>query len=200
VLYFLSAATGYILGSINFGIILTKLMYKKDIRNMGSGNAGATNALRNFGVFFAILVFFCDMLKGLAAVYLTRLFANGDRTLFLLAGVFAVIGHLYPIFFKFKGGKGVATTSGVMIASAPVLAPYLFGLFIVISIATRYISLASICSVILYPILVYFICGRSIEQTVFAAILAVLVVFMHITNIKRLLKGTERKVSLKKNK
>ncbi len=199
-LFFLSAATGYILGSLNFGIILTKLFYKKDIRNMGSGNAGATNALRNFGIYFAILVFFFDMLKGLAAVYLSKMFAKGDQTLFLLAGVFAVIGHLYPVFFRFRGGKGVATTSGVMIAAEPILAPYLFGMFILISLVTRYVSLASICSVILYPILVYFFCGRSIEQTVFAAILAVLVIFVHRQNIVRLVKGTERKVSLKKKK
>lgn len=196
-LYLASITIGYFLGSFNFGIILSKIIHKQDIRKMGSGNAGATNALRNFGPAFAILVFFFDMLKGVAAVLITKLFYGGNDTLYLLAGLFAVIGHLYPIYYKFKGGKGVATTSGVVIIVEPVVASILFGILFLISFASRYISLASVCAITLYPILVYFIYDNSIEKTIFAAIIALLVIFKHRSNIRRLIKGEENKISLK---
>lgn len=201
-MYYLMLPLAYLVGGINFGIIISKLFYKEDVRKSGSGNAGATNMLRRFGKLPAALVFIGDMIKGAGVVLLAGWATGHDEKLLyvvLAAGFLTVIGHIYPLYFKFKGGKGVATTLGVVLAVEPVAAAVLLGVFLIIAITTKYISLGSIISAILLPVsmflLPYFRGEPVLPRVLFGAVLAVLVIFMHRQNIARLLKGTENKIS-----
>lgn len=189
-------AIPYLLGSLNFAIIFSRLFYRDDIRKYGSGNAGMTNMLRTYGKLPALATLACDMLKGAVAVVIGSLIfsAWGEA----IAGLFVVLGHMFPCFYKFKGGKGVATTAMVVLATNPLVFVILLAIFLIIVIGTKFVSLGSIMCVMIYPYLLSkFEIGPSVLSGI---IIAALVIFMHRSNIKRLLAGTEAKISLKGNK
>ncbi len=205
--YILVSLIAYVLGSISFSVLITKKLAGFDVREKGSGNAGSTNVLRTAGKKAAILTLVCDILKGVLAVVVAvvaGIIVDGvDKALLVqLAAIFAVVGHTFPVFFKFKGGKGVATALGVLI-----IVNYQIGLIcllfaLVLMIATRIVSLGSIMAAVLYPILTLFIHDNYIVEGnyfLFSLILAAIVIFNHRTNLKRLLEGKENKLSFKKS-
>ncbi len=188
--YILAALSGYLLGSINSAVIISKLK-GTDIRTVGSGNAGATNILRTFGKGAAALVFLIDILKGVAAVLLCRLLF--DEYAGYLGGLCAVLGHNYPLYFGFRGGKGIVTSLAVMLVVSPMLALISFGAGILIIAVTRYVSLGSIVGSLLFCALAVF-GDYDMWFQLFAGIISLLAVYRHRENIKRLVKGTERKL------
>lgn len=188
--YVLSALIGYLLGSINSAVIISK-MKGKDIRTVGSGNAGATNILRTFGKGAAGLVFLIDILKGVVAVLIGRAI-GGDYGSYL-GGFLAVIGHNFPVYFGFRGGKGIVTSLAVMLTVAPTEALFGLVLAIVVIYVTRYVSLGSILGSLSFGILAV-IRGDDMWFRIFAICTALLAVLRHTGNIKRLVKGTERKL------
>ena len=199
--YILSAAAAYLLGSLSFGIIFSKAKYKKDIRDFGSNNAGASNTLRTFGKGAAAFVFLFDALKGAVAVLLARYLLCGDANAQLcayLAMLFSAIGHMFPVFFGFRGGKGVATTCGALAALQPVTLPFVLVVFLIVLAAGKMISLASVVSAALLPIATFVLClardAPARLPTAVTAILAALVIFMHRENLRRILRGEERKL------
>ncbi|OUP24579.1 acyl-phosphate glycerol 3-phosphate acyltransferase [Gemmiger sp. An194] len=204
-----SVVIGYLLGSINFGVVVSKGLYHEDVRTKGSGNAGTTNILRTYGKKAAALTLAGDMTKGAVAVWLchwgvaalTGADVNGVYAGYL-AAIGAVCGHLWPIWFGFKGGKGIAVAAGAILASEPVVLLALLVVFFAIALATRIVSLASVTVAILYPILTLlwsWYTQRSLLFTgVCTVLMAVLVVWMHRANIQRLLNGTEYRFGEKK--
>lgn len=191
----LFAVLSYLLGAVPTGYLVFKLSERKDIRRFGSRNTGATNVLRLKGLKLAVPVVLADVLKGFLPAFLTfRLF--GDPRLALIASFLAVVGHCYPVYIRFRGGKGVATTVGA--AAALAFAPFLVSVtvFLVSVGLTRYISLSSILAVISFPIFVH-VFGGGVETVVWGIAIAVLVVFKHRGNIGRLLAGRERKLGEK---
>ncbi|MCX7842701.1 MAG: glycerol-3-phosphate 1-O-acyltransferase PlsY [Clostridia bacterium] len=192
----LAAFAGYLLGSANASLIVGKF-YGVDVRKHGSGNAGATNTLRTLGKKAAILVGLGDVLKGVAACILGLIIA-GDAGL-MAGGAGAVLGHNWPVFFGFKGGKGIFTTFAVILMMDWRIGLILLGLFIIIVAITRYISLGSVICAVLFPV-VGVLLGKNAEFIIFAALLGLLAVERHKTNISRLLNGTESKFSLSKKK
>ena len=208
VAYILITIIAYLIGSINFSIIISKKMAGFDVREKGSGNAGTTNMLRSVGKRAAALTLLCDVLKGVVAIGIAiivgKLVKDLDKALLVqLSAIAVVIGHTFPIFFQFKGGKGVATSLGVLL-----MVNWQIGLiclvFAVALIAlTRMVSLGSVGAAILYPVLVMFIhnnytVSEGSGYLIFSIILAVLVAFNHRANIKRLMNGTENRISFKK--
>lgn len=197
----ISSVWGYLLGSISSAVIVSKKLYGTDIRNHGSGNAGATNALRTMGKKAAAIVFFCDFSKGLIAVAAAKclvLFFDAPYECMLLAGFFAQLGHSFPIFFRFKGGKGVATAAGAAMGIMPLVAVILLAFFAVIAASSKIVSVASGCCASLYPLLAYFLTNKN--QTLnfaFAAACSVLIIIMHTANFARLRNGEEKPVSSK---
>ncbi len=205
---------GYLLGSINAAVIVSKTLYKSDIRDYGSGNAGTTNMLRTFGKKAAGLTFLVDLLKGIAACALATLFAmlfkGGDNVLRELcvtaAGAGAVLGHNWPVYFGFKGGKGVLTSFAIMLFIVPVPALIALAVFILVVALSRYVSLGSILAAITLPVTVFFLgdylaksVGSGISVTfLFCVFVAALLIIRHHANIGRLIKGTESKVFSKK--
>lgn len=194
----------YLLGSIPSAVWIGKKYYGIDVREHGSKNAGATNTLRVLGKKAALPVFLLDFFKGFAAVelsYLSTFYAEGDTdALFyyrLAISVAVVVGHMLPVFAGFKGGKGVATTAGVMLALQPVALLLSFITFIIIFALTRYVSLSSMVGGALFPIYIAFIFHGDTKQIVFGVVVAVLLIFTHRKNIKRLLNGTESKTTFK---
>lgn len=188
----------YLLGSINFALVISKVFYRDDIRKYGSGNAGMTNMLRTYGKAAAAFTLFCDLIKAVIAVLLGMLIFEhiGGYT----AGFFCVLGHIFPVFFKFKGGKGVATAAAMILTLNPLVFLILFTVFIIVVVTTKYVSLGSVLCMLLYPLLTYLLVSPSLPTLVSFAVAAT-VIFMHRSNIKRLLSGTENKISLsKKNK
>ncbi len=186
----------YILGSIPFGLIIVKLVKNVDIRQYGSGNIGATNAFRLLGLSMGIIVALLDISKGFLAVAIAKFFFPEQAVIILLAGVIAVAGHNWPIFLKFKGGRGVATSVGVLVNLAPQSILITFLVWITIVVLTQYVSLASITGAILVPLLML-VFGQDRVFITFAVLIAIFVIYRHLPNIKRLLAGTENKVSLK---
>lgn len=186
----------YLFGSFPTGYILYYLSEKKDIREFGSQSIGATNMLRLKGWGFALPVIFIDILKGFLPVFLALKFFPDERWA-LLSGFLAVLGHCFPIFIKFKGGKGIATAFGVYMVIA--LKPLLIGIafFLAIIIMTRYVSLGSILAMLSLPISIYFI-QEDVESTVLGIAIFLLVVIRHRSNIQRLIRGNERKLGEKK--
>lgn len=184
----------YLIGSISFAYVISKKFYRIDIRDCGSGNAGATNVLRVLGIKPGLTVIAADFLKGLVAVYMGG-YIGGD-TWPLLCGVAVVVGHNWSVFLKFQGGKGIATSLGVITAVYPVgaLVAVIFWIFIIM--LTRYVSLGSILSAIVFTLIVV-VTGDSPELTYFALILMFLAVYRHRSNIQRLLAGQESKIGQK---
>ena len=183
---------GYLLGSISFSFLIGKLWAGIDIREHGSGNAGATNTLRVLGVIPGSIVLLLDGLKGVAAVFLAQFITDGNAVTMILAGIAAIVGHNWPLYLKFKGGKGVATTIGVV--ASLVFFPALISAIIacIVLALTRYVSLASIVFASCIPIFVWGFDYETIYIVV-TVIIAILVWLRHTENIKRLLNGTERK-------
>lgn len=188
--YILSAVIGYLLGSINSAVIISRIK-GKDIRTVGSGNAGATNILRTFGKGAAGLVFLIDILKGVAAVLVGR--AIGGDYGGYLGGFLAVIGHNFPLYFGFKGGKGIVTSLAVMLTVAPTEALCALVVAVVIIAVTRYVSLGSVVGSLLFGSLAV-IRGDDLWFRVFAIATSLLAILRHTGNIKRLCTGTERKL------
>jgi len=186
----------YVLGSIPFGYIVGKLFKKMDIREYGSGNIGATNAFRILGPSLASLVVIGDIGKGILSIYLVQ-YLNIDNLLILtIAGLAVICGHDWSLFLGFKGGKGIATTFGVIFVFNPIIS--FLGLIVwgVVVIATRYVSLASIFAVISFFILTILF-KQPYEYILFSAIILVLGIFNHKENIKRLRLNKERKIGEK---
>jgi glycerol-3-phosphate acyltransferase PlsY len=185
------ATFAYLIGSIPAGYIIYNLSEKQDIRQFGSQATGATNVLRLKGWKYAIPVGLFDILKGFFIVYFAlKLFP--DKRLALLCGFLVVLGHCFPVFIKFKGGKGVATAVGVYAALAPVPLLCSAGIFLAVILLTRYVSLGSLLAMFFFPIFVLFFIGDTDVIALSFAILC-LIIFRHMGNIKRLIAGKERK-------
>ena len=193
-------AGAYLLGSIPIGYLLVRIFRRQDIRSIGSGNIGATNVLRSGGKALGAATFILDVLKGAAAVYLGGLAGAmlvpsvSVHALQALAAFCAVLGHVFPVWLGFRGGKGVATGFGVFLVVAPVAALTAIAIFAVILAFTRYVSLSSILATISFPIVAWFTARRH-SAFVFAVELAValLIIAKHHQNIGRLLSGTEHR-------
>jgi glycerol-3-phosphate acyltransferase PlsY len=188
--YIAALAFGYLCGSIPFGLILTRLAGTADIRSIGSGNIGATNVLRTGRKGLAAATLLGDALKGTLAVLVVEHF--GGRELALLAAAGAFLGHLFPVWLGFKGGKGVATYIGLLLALAWPAALAFCGIWLVVAALTRYSSLAALVASAASPVLLWGV-GRTPEATLFA-LLTLLTWLMHRGNIARLLRGTEGKI------
>lgn len=186
---------GYLLGSIPFGIILTRLSGGPDLRSIGSGNIGATNVLRTGNKKLAALTLLGDMLKGTAAVLLAAALLGG-REAGLVAGLGAFLGHLFPVWLRFKGGKGVATFLGILIALKGSIALIFAALWLSIAYLTRYSSLSALIASLLTPLLLLF-WVRDAKAAALMTVLAALLWFMHRENIARLLAGREGKIGQK---
>ncbi|MEY8370636.1 glycerol-3-phosphate 1-O-acyltransferase PlsY [Aerococcaceae bacterium 50-4] len=186
----------YLLGSIPFGLVVGKFIYKKDIRQFGSGNIGTTNAFRAFGTVGGILVFVCDMLKGAIPVLLAQGLDAGLHP--LLFGGMAIVGHSYPLFLKFKGGKAVATSFGVVLAYHPVFALISIASFFVSLFITSMVSFSSIFAITFATIFSLFY--QDWGLTLATVLVLILVVVRHKDNIKRIRQGTESKVPFGLNK
>lgn len=187
----------YLIGSIPFGLIVGKIWANLDVREYGSGNIGTSNVLRTVGLPAAIIVFALDVGKGAIAVYLGSLV--GGEIVQILAGVAAIAGHNWPIYLKFKGGKGIATSLGAVVSLTPMIALILLGLWIIIVGITRYISLASLTAAVLFPI--FLIVSRSSTAYIVAGfMISAFAFYRHRANIQRLLAGTELKIGEKGKK
>jgi glycerol-3-phosphate acyltransferase PlsY len=196
--------SAYLLGSIPFGLILAKIFGSGDVRNEGSGNIGATNVARVAGPLAGILTLVLDGAKGAAAVLLAERYSNGSAMWMIIAGLAALIGHCFPIWLKFKGGKGVATAAGVYLALSPLA--FLAGLilFILVVAFWRYVSLGSISAAAAMPMLLYFLWAPHHAPppmiTFGALAVAMLIVYKHDANLQRLVNGQEAKFSFSKKK
>ena len=186
----------YLLGSISTSITLSRIFFRDDVRKHGSGNAGATNMLRTYGKKFAIITLLGDMIKAGIAVGIGFLIYQWDGA--AIAGLFSVLGHMFPVYYRFKGGKGVACSVMVIALMDPITFGILFICYAAIILMTRYVSLASIMCILLYPMILK--AFRPDEGIMFlcAILMAVFVVFMHRENIKRLYEGKESKLSFSK--
>lgn len=191
----------YLIGSINPAIIFSKKIYHDDIRTHGSGNAGATNTLRTYGKKMAALIFCLDLLKAAVAVIFGSLIMTREIG-GAIAGLFVILGHMFPIFYRFKGGKGVACLAMVVLILSPISFAILISLFVVLVLMTRYVSLGSVMCAFLYPIIQFAFYPQHGWITLSSILTMLLVVFMHRENIKRLMAGKESKISFgsKKNK
>ena len=196
----LTLLTSYLIGSANFSIIISKF-YKKDIRTMGSGNAGFSNALRSFGILFSILTFIGDFIKGVLSIYLSKILLSkcditNETTFLVLVGFFCCLGHMYPCFFKFKGGKGILTAWAFNLLISWKIFLTLIIIFLIIFLIFKIISLASISAAVIYPISTL-IFTNSISSFAISLILSAIIIIKHKSNIKRLIEGKENKISIK---
>jgi len=190
--FFLTASFSYLLGSIPFGYILLRIFRGQDVRQTGSGNIGATNVARSSPM-LGILTLLLDALKGAAAVAVTRALFPDQMMLAAIAALFAILGHAFPVWLRFRGGKGVATGLGSFLMLAPKIVLIALGIFIVMVFAFRYVSLASIVTVALFPLLAWLLkeYGNTPVVLFFMAAASALIIAKHGGNIRRLLAGTE---------
>jgi len=197
----------YLLGSIPTSVWVGRVFFKKDVRNYGSGNAGATNVMRVLGWKAGVFVLVFDVLKGMLAVFLSDYFMPDDiihsRKIDynVICAVMAVVGHIYPVFAGFKGGKGVATLTGIMFALLPWQTAAACIVFFAVMLISRYVSLSSIITAICYPLIVAFLPAffpslhpAELSEMIFSAAIAVFIPIIHLKNIKRLLKGEEKRL------
>ena len=208
--YIIVAIIAYLLGSVSFSVIISKKMAGFDVREKGSGNAGTTNVLRAVGKKAAIITLVCDILKGVVSVLIAVLagsiIKDLDKSLLVqLAGIFVIVGHTFPIFFKFKGGKGIATSLGVILIINWQIGLICLVFALLLIALTRMVSVGSIAAAVLFPVLVLFINqnyivleGSNLGYLIFSIIIAVFVIFNHRENLKRIFTGTENKISFKK--
>jgi glycerol-3-phosphate acyltransferase PlsY len=188
----LFVGVSYLIGSISFAVLLVRIKTGKDIRTEGSGNAGATNVLRAHGRALGLLVAILDIAKGAVGVFLVRLVTADPRPA-AAAAVAAILGHVFPIFYGFRGGKGVATAVGAFLALAPLPTLVCMGVFLVVVALSRYVSLGSVVSMALLP-LATSLFHAPFSTVAAAAVAAVLIVVKHLENLKRLARGEERKL------
>ena len=211
IVYILVAIIAYLIGSVNFSVIFSKKFAGFDVREKGSGNAGTTNMLRSVGKKAAAITLICDILKGVAAIGIAILLGYipdmNKELLLQIAGVAVILGHTFPVFFGFKGGKGVATSLGVLLLSNWQIGLICLVFALVLMILTRMVSVGSCAAAILFPVLTLFINEHYTVLTegkagnvyfIYSVILAIIVLFNHRENIKRLLNGTENKISFNK--
>lgn len=210
--YIIMAIIAYLIGSVNFSVILSKKMAGFDVREKGSGNAGSTNMLRSVGKKAAAITLICDILKGVISISISIILGKmiqgvNKELLVQIAGIAVVIGHTFPIFFQFKGGKGVATSLGVLLMSNWQIGLICLVFALVLMILTRIVSLGSCGAAVLFPVLTLFINENYTVLTagkkgttylVYSIILAAIVLFNHRSNIKRILNGTENRLGSKK--
>lgn len=198
---FLMTIMAYLIGSLNFAIIITRFIRNDDIRKHGSKNAGTTNVLRVFGKSLAIFVFIGDLFKGILAIYFGRMIANFVNLEYayadFLIGFCVILGHLFPLYFGLKGGKGVLTSAGVVLCQNFWVCIALLSVFAVVFLFTKIVSLSSISAAIAYPILVIFI-NNILDKPIypeilFSIIIASMIVYVHRSNIIRLSMGQEHK-------
>jgi glycerol-3-phosphate acyltransferase PlsY len=208
--FIIVAILSYLLGSLNFGVILSKS--KDDVRNHGSGNAGTTNMVRNYGKKIGVLTIIGDMLKVMVAIIIAKLIisvndlasyeifsSNANVMLKSFAGFFAVLGHIFPCYFNFRGGKGVATAGGMVFMVDWRIALILLAMFAVVVFATKYVSLGSIVMAVFYPVFIY-VFYKSLPLTIIAIIFALIIIVAHRENIKKIINHNERKITDKKPK
>ena len=193
----------YFLGSMNFAIIISKVKFHDDIRRYGSGNGGMTNMLRTFGKAAAAFTLLGDMAKAAVSVFIGTLL--GGEAGAYIAGFFCVIGHSFPCYYGFRGGKGIVVTATMLLCLEPVVFLILFVIFVLLVASTKYLSLGSIMGMLLYPILLnrmYPVLNHGMEEGAVPAIISLLnaglVIWLHRENLKRLWTGKENKFSLKK--
>jgi len=219
-LMLITAVPAYVLGSVNGAIITSKILYRKDIRNYGSGNPGLTNFYRTFGLGGFILVVLIDVIKTIAPVLLGGwLFANFTNTDMMLtevgplyrfidlayfgqvlAGFFVMLGHCYPLFYHFKGGKGITAIGCIVIIVDWRLALISWGVFVLITAITRYVSLGAILGSVAFSLSMYLFNVGGIAEHTIVIMCVILVIIRHVPNIKRLFKGEESKLNLKRTK
>ena len=203
----------YLIGSINFAVIFSKAFTKKDVRDIGSGNAGTTNVMRTAGFLPGALTFLCDALKGFAAsgigfLVFKYMFESGTEWAAPIYGAYVcgtacMLGHVFPIFFQFKGGKGVATSVGIYSICSPIAIVSGLAVFAASTIISKIVSLSSLLAtvvVVVLSIVLYDDSASIIPQLIFTLIMGMIVVLKHTSNIKRLLAGTENKIGRKKKK
>lgn len=188
----LLVVAGYLLGSVSFALLLVRWRTGSDIRKVGSGNAGATNVLRAHGKALGIAVAVLDIAKGAAAVLLVRLVTLDPRYA-AAAGVAAILGHVFPLYSGFAGGKGVATAVGAFLVLAPLGTLACLAVFVAVVALTRYVSLGSVIAMALLPAAAGLISRAPRAIVIAAAVAAVLIVVKHLENLKRLARGEERK-------
>ena len=197
--WLISIPLAYLLGSIPFGYLLVKIFRKQDIRTTGSGNIGATNVVRSGAKGLGIATLLLDCGKAFLAVKIAQHLAPGNNELATLAAVAAILGHVYPIWLGFRGGKGVASALGVFLALSPAAAGCTFAIFLVIFLFTRYVSLASIIGSAFFPLFgLYFAPVRTPIIIAGFLFIPLLIILKHHENIRRLLNGTENRFGKKK--
>lgn len=211
-LIFLSIAViAYLLGSVNPSIVISKVFFKKDIRTLGSGNAGFTNMYRNFGAVPAIFALVLDPGKAVLSVFIGQVLSNycGLDAIYgaYVAAVFTVLGHIYPVFFKFKGGKGVLAMAGAILLIHPYMLVFGLVIFVIVMLITKYVSLGSMlsCGTLYAQVVIWALIKQKFDgmfwfDLVFSIILSGIIVFTHRGNIKRIINKTERKITDKKKK
>ena len=209
--YIIMGIIAYLIGSINFSILISKKKAGFDIREKGSGNAGTTNMLRSVGKGAAIVTLILDILKGVVTIWLSIFYGfmlykiwniNIDYAILVqVSGILVIVGHTYPIYFGFKGGKGVATALGILLVTNWHIGIICLVFALVLIIVSRMVSVGAICAAILFPVLTLFSYESSFIEPgnymVFSIIIAIIVCFNHRENIKRIMNGTENKISLK---
>ncbi|MCR5146246.1 MAG: glycerol-3-phosphate 1-O-acyltransferase PlsY [Clostridia bacterium] len=204
--YILMALVAYLIGSVNFSVIISKRVAGFDVRERGSGNAGTTNMLRSVGKGPAALTLLLDIAKGLVAILIAFVIGKissevNAAVLVQLAGFFVVLGHTFPVFFGFKGGKGVATSLGVLLFINPLIGLICLVFALAVMAFTRMVSLGSIMAAILFPVLTIFIKEGYIADgytyIIFGIAMAILVIFNHRSNLKRIYTGQENRLSFK---
>ena len=204
--YIVMAIIAYAIGSVNFSVIFSRKFAGFDVREKGSGNAGTTNMLRTVGKKAAIITLVCDILKGVVSILIAILIGNiakdVDKAILVqIAGFCAVLGHTFPIFFEFRGGKGVATCLGILLLTNWQIGLICLTFGVLLIAITRMVSLGSSMAAILYPILTIFIHENYIvdgNYVIFGILLGLFVVFNHRKNLQRIISGTENKISFKK--
>lgn len=192
--YVLIAVIAYLLGNFATAYLVSKTAARIDIRKYGSGNAGSTNVLRVLGAKPAAIAFLGDVLKGTAAVLIGRYMGGSYGE--IIAGIFVILGHDWPIVLNFKGGKGIATTIGLMLPIDPLMVLLIVITGVIVISITRYVSLASVLGMCIYPVAMI-ITHKPVEYIIFSLILSAIAIIRHRTNIVRLIKGTESKLGLK---
>lgn len=194
----LALIVAYLLGSIPFGYLLVKLWRGQDIRATGSGNIGAANVSRALGALGGLLILLLDLAKGYASVWLAALLTGQEVRWLAAAGVAAILGHMFPLFLRFRGGKGVATGLGVFVYFTPWAVAGVLVVWLVVMAVWRYVSLGSILATAAYPVFAYALYPPALPVTLAAIVAASLIIIRHAGNIQRLVAGTERKFKLRR--
>ncbi len=206
----ITVVAAYLIGSISFAIIFTKIFAKKDVRTVGSGNAGTTNTFRAAGKKVGILTFICDFLKGTLSAYLGKIIfeyifnSTGDPMYSPIYGAYicglaCMIGHIFPLFFEFRGGKGVATGAGIFLAFCPIATAIGLLLFAISLLITKTVSVSSLVgtvSVVICALIMYDKSSLFLPQMIMAVIIGLIIIIKHKDNIVRIINGEERKISI----